>query len=78
MIELAGHPNRWKFAVEIDNTRGLNKKICTSFLRPSPVLLVFQDQEMGQYLVLRHLDPQSLQNSLQLTALCLAQNAFSV
>ena len=26
MIKLAGHPNRWKFAVEIDNTRGLNKK----------------------------------------------------
>lgn len=38
MIELAGHPNRWKLAVEIDNTRGLNKKICISFLRASPVL----------------------------------------
>ena len=38
MIKLAGHPNRWKFAVEIDNTRGLNKKIFISFLRASPVL----------------------------------------
>ena len=40
MIELAGHPNRWKFAVlnKKKNTRGLNKKICISFLRASPAL----------------------------------------